>query len=170
MSNVKVLKLDEVELAYHNIKPDEIVIRSEGVDPASLEKELEEWESYLKYCLRTWNSTNTLNIQVANAALGLLGELAEYLTSPSEDELGDVLYYRAILCYLMGRGTHIDTCGLTVFDDEFNYDLIFAYLADVGKKVAFHDKFSNAKLRHRFQTAMSMLDAVLTYDMSNVWH
>jgi len=122
---------------------------------------------YLSSCLKTWNVRDNINLQVANAGLGLIGELFEYFESPSHDELGDVLYYRALLRYLLSDTQKISS-DMSISDGNFSYDVMTSFLADVSKKVAFHDRYNDKKTRNRYSIAMEMLDAFLLYDLHYV--
>lgn len=158
--------LNENEVTkYHG---DEIFIRAEGINPIGLEDEILEDilpSQYLKSCLKTWNTRDNFKLQLANAGLGLVGELAEYLQTRTIDEMGDVLYYRAIYRYLMG-----DTINLsfTEYVYELNWELVMiSLLSDVAKKVVFHDRLSSQKTRDRYYKGMNYLDMFIKYELTN---
>ena len=117
-------------------------------------------EEYLDACLRTWNTQASVELQIVNAILGLIGELAElegsfYMTaSDIIDELGDAYYYYTILC-------HLWPCK-RVDEQLCNTDnhIMVAYLADVGKKIAFHNNTSK-KVQNRMDIALLSVEVYL---------
>lgn len=120
------------------------------------------WWEYLVGAFSTWNTRSAPSLQIANAALGIIGELAEYISADPENkeeiisELGDIIYYRTILCYLYGLDL-----SLRKSDSNSTFDTI-ALLADVGKKAAFHNKVDNPKTIKRLLDGMMGLDTILT--------
>lgn len=64
-------------------------------------------EEFTKSCLRTWrydfNNTSSekmeFMLRVSNAGLGLVGEVGEAYKTPTITEIGDVLYYVAVICH-----------------------------------------------------------------------
>lgn len=158
------LNEDEVT-KYHG---DVISIRSEGINPVGLEDEILQntlSSKYLQSCLKTWNIRDNFKMQLANAGLGLVGELTEYFQTRTPDEMGDILYYRAIYRYLMG-----DTIAITDIDYvyELNWELvIISMLADVAKKVVFHDRITSPKTRDRYNKGMAYLNMFIRYEFAN---
>lgn len=146
----------------------DLFIRTTGINPKGLENELLENiipSEYLKSCLATWNIRDNINFQLANAGLGLVGELTEYFQTRTPDEMGDILYYRAIYRYLMG-----DTIAITDIDYvyELHWELvIISMLADVAKKVVFHDRITSPKTRDRYNKGMTYLDMFIRYEFAN---
>lgn len=63
------------------------------------------WKDYQKACLRTWNEDATYREQLDHAAMGVVSEALELQYAEGDDiadELGDVLFYVAMLAYLLG--------------------------------------------------------------------
>jgi len=91
---------------------------------------------YAKHCHRTWNDhPPDAGLQRANAALGLAGEMAEYLADPSPDELGDALYYLAVLRSLYGMPAGVGHTALPP-DEPMQ---AAGRLCEMVKKDVFHD-------------------------------
>lgn len=139
-----------------------------GYNPTSLARELTNdtiWGEYLTSCIRTWNKRSPALYQIPNAVLGLIGEVAEYLQAPSIDEFGDILYYRAILRWLLGDETMIypdnEVAG------EFRFDEFTLFIADFGKKAVYHDKMNDVKTIGKYFVAMNMLDAFICNELTN---
>lgn len=125
--------------------------------------ESERTASIMKDFLRTWNVKYNPNLQINNAACSAAGELAECLASdtPEEikDELGDVIYYRYLLRYLMGD-------SLTLFGSTVNLSQVgmlntIALLCDVGKKIAYHDGYGTDKVTNRYMKVAESLDTAI---------
>jgi hypothetical protein len=57
---------------------------------------------YREATARTWNTNTPEQYQPANAALGVVGEVREFIDDPTVDEAGDVLYYLTTLRRLVG--------------------------------------------------------------------
>ena len=123
------------------------------------------WFKYAMGCLKTWNQDYLPYIQVANAALGVVGEFGEVndllidLTSTDLiiDELGDLLYYRTMFCLLMG----LDFDLRKTSNDSNNTWKAISYLCDVGKKVPFHEKFHNNKTYQRAMYGITVIDVFI---------
>ena len=126
------------------------------------------WGKYLIGCISTWNTKHPIAMQVSNAVHGVVGELMETYNEMKSNlsreeqlsEIGDVLYYRTILCYLYGRDLN--------FNPSIDIDLYscIALLSDVGKKAAFHDKIAHEKTISRLDSSMMLLDALIVDLMS----
>lgn len=127
------------------------------------------WGKYLIGCISTWNTKHPIAFQISNAVHGVVGELMETykemaLNLSKEEQLsevGDVLYYRTILCYLYGMDLNFNQ------SDDIDLYGCLALLSDVGKKAAFHDKIANEKTLHRLDTGMGLLDALIV-DLINL--
>lgn len=101
---------------------------------------------YMFNVLRTWNDSETYAVSFSNAVLGLIGELLELWEKTLQeditkeeiiDEFGDCLYYLLLVKLLLGLPT-----SFNVHASGHSDIMIFTkYLADIGKKVAFHKKF-----------------------------
>jgi len=100
------------------------------------------FDDYTEQCLTTWN---TQKPQLANAALGLLGEYAEYeqyhLTNKSGhiDELGDFMYYYAITLHLLDKERPNLPAGARHNAPVRAYEAL-CNIAEGCKKVVYHDK------------------------------
>lgn len=147
---------------------DQIGIPSYGINPSGLVDEIstdELFGSYLKGCIRTWNTSNPPLLQIPNAALGLIGEICEYTDSGTLDEFGDLIYYRAIFRYLLGDVTEIYSTK-TVW--EFNLTETINLIADVAKKFVYHTKMHDVKTLGRYHQAFDMLDALLLHNLKHI--
>jgi len=91
---------------------------------------------YARHCLRTWNEhPPDRSLQRTNAALGLAGEMAEYLAEPSADELGDALYYLSVLRSLYGM-----PAGKAAITAPCEKPMqVAGTICEMVKKDAFHD-------------------------------
>lgn len=156
------------------------LLRSDGVDPVVCTGQLKDenniYGQYTLKCLETWNSESSLNLQVSNICHGICGELAELLSIQDtvEDyhtevlsETGDVFYYRQLLRYNFADSLSPTISSYNGYD--FNDVLtVIALFNDVGKKVAFHNKFSAEKTQTKYALAMVILDNVLkTFMIAN---
>lgn len=100
------------------------------------------FEDYQTECLKTWNEQEP---QLANAALGLVGEYWEWqehdLTEKSKhlDEFGDFLYYQAILYHLLGLDR---TSGVKLYETEapIRAHGPISVMAERVKKIVYHDR------------------------------
>jgi len=125
------------------------------------------WCKYLLGCLQSWNQETLVPLQVSNAAHGVVGELAEVLTSSIDmsssdaviDELGDLLYYRTIFAFLMGIDLDLRPTKENVTEGEI-WSAI-SNLCDVGKKVGFHHKFNNEKTYNRTFNGLAVVDTFI---------
>lgn len=149
-----------------------IPVRLNGYNTYALIDELADntvHSRYLNDCLVTWNVKDCPDLQIGNAALGLVGELLEYNEDPDIDELGDVLYYRTIFKYLMCDSLEYSNLSyeqLKSLSKKNHPDIIqtmHGLLLDVGKKVAYHGKYDTEKTRERYYTAISILDDFILY-------
>ena len=120
---------------------------------------------YLKTSLKTWNQNVCQLEQINNAVLGIIGELAEYLESLSGDELldelGDLIYYRTILKYLVGDNLAYNKVNSN-FDGIFK---IVGSLADFSKKILYHGKWEIPKTRTKYIEAIAILDNLIINDI-----
>lgn len=98
-------------------------------------------EQYKLEIQRTWQDDISLDMQVCNAALGLVGEVGEYEHSRSMGELGDVAFYAYTLARLVGHesGGAVEPSGLTL-------SKIAARIAEGVKKRVFHGAENEAQL------------------------
>lgn len=110
--------------------------------------------TYQEQCARTWNTNDPERLQLCNAALGLVGELGEFVRRPSVDELGDCYYYVVTLARMIGgRGEHVDLATWSdVRSRKDSADHVAATeageaalraasrVAEWVKKLCFHDK------------------------------
>lgn len=120
------------------------------------------WGKYLLSCISTWNTKYPVAFQVSNAVHGIIGELMEnydglIVGASDEDkisELGDLLYYRTILCYLYGIDLELAPTTVELYRG-------ISLLSDVGKKAAFHDKIDATKTIDRLMHAMGYIDALI---------
>lgn len=143
---------------------DTIALPLYGYNIIALRKEIATeniFGEYLLNCIRTWNQSSPPLYQIPNAALGLIGEVAEYMEKPSIDELGDILYYRSILLWLLGEYTQI--YEMTFIDFKFNDFALL--LSDFTKKAVYHDKMYDTKTVMKYRNAMSILDAYIWKEM-----
>lgn len=143
------------------LSSDQIPIFRSGYNVMGLVNEIQTetiWGNYLLGCLKTWNTKNVPLLQIPNAVLGLIGELQEYMETPTLDEFGDVLYYRAILRYLVADEGEIYSTFPAI---SFNVGTVINLLADYGKKAVYHDKMFDIKTRDKYEKAFAMLDAFL---------
>lgn len=113
---------------------------------------------YQKEALRTWDDSLSLEDGLANIGLGLCGESAEVVTEMRhldrgsfdaiedlERELGDVFWYVAIGCHVLGIGFG----GVLKVSRRHNLEVSTGEtlmrsacaFADVAKKVAFHGAY-----------------------------
>ncbi len=153
-----------------------IVGLTEGITPVplygysvmSLVSELRHeniYGNYLLNCIKTWNQEVPPLYQIPNATLGLIGELAEYFENPTIDEFGDVLYYRAILCWLLGEATEP---YMTTKPNEFDFATFTGLTSDFTKKVVYHSKMYDTKTLTKHHKFMTMLDSFLFNELVNV--
>lgn len=145
-----------------------IPIPINGYNPSLLAAEIVNdtiWGQYLVNCIRTWNKRSPAIFQIPNAVLGLIGEVAEYSKEPSTDEFGDMLYYRAILRWLLGDETMIYPDNEV--EGQFNFDEFALLIADFGKKAVYHDKMHDIKTMGEYYAAINMLDAFLFNELTN---
>lgn len=127
------------------------------------------WGKYLVGCISTWNTKHPIAFQISNAVHGIVGELMEAYNEVLSDlskeeqlsEVGDVLYYRTILCYLYGLDLNFKQ------SDDLDLYYCLALLSDVGKKAAFHDKISHEKTITRLDKGMVLLDGLII-DLMNL--
>lgn len=123
---------------------------------------------YLDEALVTWSTLDTASAQVAHAALGLVGEIAELesiLMIDSEsidseelsDELGDVLYYRFVLQYLSGESLSISSSP-----NYYNFHTIYRDISAYGKRTAYYRKFTDTKTQLQRHLGMQYVDALIT--------
>lgn len=91
-------------------------------------------EQYKIEIQRTWQDDMSQWEQLSNAALGLVGEVAEYEHSRTIGELGDVAYYAYTLSRLMGH----EPRALS-FIDKRPMLTTAALIAECIKKIAYHD-------------------------------
>ena len=120
------------------------------------------WGKYLLSCISTWNTKYPVAFQVSNAVHGVIGELMENYDglingANSEDkisELGDLLYYRTILCYIYGMDLELAPTNVELYR-------CIALLSDIGKKAAFHDKIDAEKTISRLKETMGYVDALI---------
>lgn len=112
---------------------------------------------YLLNALKTWNKRYCQFEQINNAVLGVLGEIAELENSRSDwadrtDELGDVLYYRTILKYLVGDSLEYSEGA---FGDVLEITML---LTDFAKKTLYHDKWSDGETRENYRLGIGYVD------------
>ncbi len=151
-----------------NLPVDATPIPLYGFSPMSLVSELRHenvWGNYLLSCLKTWNNEASPLYQIPNAVLGLIGEISEYLENPTIDEFGDITYYRAILCSLVGEASQI---VLSKQRNNFDIATFTGLIADFAKKSVYHGKMYQPKTLGKYRSAMSMLDAFLWHELYNV--
>lgn len=104
------------------------------------------FEEYQQACLRTWNTKPPREMQIANAALGIVGETTEWLDldgPPRGEELGDVWYYAAVLAHLVGMGEPKPSRFAPWGVIAARYVVIqtrAGHVAEAAKKAAFHGK------------------------------
>jgi len=111
-------------------------------------------DAYAEAVLRTWNGDHDSDAQVCNAVLGVVGEVGEYVDNPSPDELGDVLYYKAMVRQLLDtRQTN------TVAMKTRDLPREAARLAEATKKYVFHDAPLNPAVQ-----ALSRLEFCLYHE------
>ena len=119
---------------------------------------------YGQECLKTWNMDCAPHVQISNAVLGIVGEMIEVEEVYEDfynldrknlmlDELGDVMYYRAIFCMLMG-----DTLENYSSYEKSSLSNSIKLLSDVAKKVTYHGKWQTEKTMSRYDTGMFALD------------
>jgi len=144
------------------------------------------WAQYLKGCLRTWNHSNTFSEQIAHAALGAIGEVAEYIIEDegggfaSDDnwlsEIGDVMYYRTMLAYLYGMDFELrvstpDNKMFSIPDKKMLFltqvQNMNMWIADVGKKAAFTGGIVKEKTIFRVKEGISLLDSIINTILSD---
>jgi len=151
--------------ALEDLRKESVLIPTSGYDIAGLISEIRNetiWGEYLQGCLKTWNTASPPLFQIPNASLGLVGELLEYKATPTIDEFGDILYYRAILRYLVGDKIEIYSVKSI---DDFDWFEVINLISDYSKKVVYHDKMHDIKTRNKYDKAFAMLDAFLWYQM-----
>ena len=188
---------------------DSLPIRVDGLDWRTLIDEIDEGTihaNYLLDALKTWNIKYCPNEQIANACLGLIGELSEYIINPSQDELSDIIYYRAINRYLFADSLDYSAADLYPLDvqewsslliDYAGYEeneaeqhaeflvylvnndivvfvfevfvLISGMLSDVGKKVAYHDKFLSEKVQNKYRLGMYLVDLFILSEVNSLY-
>lgn len=149
----------------HQVCGDSIPIREDGINVSALMDEIDSETMHAKYlisALRTWNIKYCPEEQIANACLGIVSEIVElFYDDKPESELGDLLYYRIILRYLMGDSLEFESTHSGTLRDAFSNASMF--IADVGKKVAYHDKFLAEQTRTRYRTGMQAVDTIIVY-------
>lgn len=156
-----VLRFNATEAYIPLPKDFDLYIPEYAINEEEFKLHLEQNTMWGKYCvsaLRTWNQEQTIAFQVANACLGIVGELAE-LSKTNEDifgELGDVAYYRTILCYLYGMDLNLRK--MHTHADEMQ---AISLLADVGKKSAFHYKIVADKTLQRLILGVQIIDTII---------
>ena len=137
----------------------------------SLEDMVEGGQEYhfTQQCLKTWNMDHNHPQQISHAVHGLVGELIEFgdehLRPDKDDEkiideLGDVLYYRAILKFLMG-----DVAAYEPSDKRSVLTAINKF-SDIAKKIAYHKTWDSDKVRTRYAEGIQYLDNYLTTVMT----
>ena len=124
---------------------------------------------YGQQCLKTWNMDHNHPQQISHAVHGLVGELIEFgdehLRPDKDDEkiideLGDVLYYRAILKFLMG--------DVATYEPSNKRSVLTAInkFSDIAKKIAYHKTWDSDKVRTRYAEGIQYLDNYLTTVMT----
>ena len=122
------------------------------------------WGKYLMNVLATWNTDyliyTPIALQVAHTSLGIVGEIAEILELSAEDEwlseIGDLLYYRTMLCYLYGVDLEMRTNHKGITPDK-----CINLISDVGKKAGFFGKMYANKTLNRLEEGLDVLDAFI---------
>lgn len=122
------------------------------------------WGKYLLEVLVTWNTDypiyTPIALQVAHTSLGIVGEIAEILELSADDEwlpeIGDLLYYRTMLCYLYGVDLEIRTNYNGITPDK-----CINLISDVGKKAGFFGKMYANKTLNRLEEGLNILDAFI---------
>lgn len=120
------------------------------------------WGKYLLEVLVTWNTDypiyTPIALQVAHTSLGIVGEIAEILELSADDEwlpeIGDLLYYRTMLCYLYGLDLEMRTYHKGITPDK-----CINLISDVGKKAGFFGKMYANKTLNRLEEGLNTLDA-----------
>lgn len=132
--------------------------------------------SYLLGCMRTWNREFPLALQICNASMALAGEIAELMLASTNsirddiaDELGDILYYRTVLRSLMGDNIEHDTNPYYRGIKPSDIYHAVSYLTDVGKKIAFHNRYGVAKTMARYEIAMDMVDKIIAAYITGIY-
>lgn len=98
-------------------------------------------DKYMEATARTWRTDVDLDLQLCNAAMGLVGEVGELHADTTACELGDVWYYLATLCRIYDVSLHTWTYG----PDDFEETLArtwrtAAEVAELNKKIIFHEQ------------------------------
>lgn len=151
----------------YTLHPGKHLIRNNNGELLSLISQLSDETDrdgiYTICALQTWNVNCCPDEQIANACFGVIGELAEVMLCDDMDEfpgeLGDVLYYRYILRYLCGKSLALPQFYVAYREEEFA--IVVNLLADVGKKTAYHGKFSSEKVQDRLARALYVLDSII---------
>lgn len=133
-------------------------------------------QTYMKETARTWNTSDPHRLQLCNAALGLVGELGEFVRRPSADELGDCYYYAVTINRLLKEHDEhacIEAHTFVRMPELADYvsatqkgELALMHAARVAeyvKKLCFHDKADAATdVALALQSATdAMLDAAI---------
>lgn len=169
MTNTLLFTTTDAYNRNFDVSKFDVTIFNPGVNQEKLINEIGENTPEVQYmveCVKTWNRKYSLAEQIANACLGLIGEIVEYYEVYTADEFGDVLYYRTILKMLMGDSL------------EYNYDAscettlwqAIGLLSDVGKKVAFHNKLGNEKTMERYKEAIQRIDNMILGECATLFH
>ncbi len=153
------------KLAYSDLPESDLYAPAYGINTDAMVNHIiyqTAWGKYLLSCISTWNTKYPVAFQVSNAVHGIIGELMEnydglMVGASDEDkisELGDLLYYRTILCYLYGIDLELAPTTVELYRG-------ISLLSDVGKKAAFHDKIDATKTIDRLMHAMGYIDALI---------
>ena len=98
-------------------------------------------EQYKIEIQRTWQDDMSQREQLANAALGLVGEVGEFERDCVMTELGDVAYYTYTLARLLGHDI------IEVQYSRRQMGQIAASIAEGVKKLEFHSPGPSAQIR-----------------------
>lgn len=155
------------QIGFDGANIDKIPIPIDGYNVSLLLNELKEgtiWGQYLVNCIKTWNQQSSPLYQIPNATLGLLGEITEYMETPTLDEFGDVLYYRTILYWLLGDEIKIFP---TMESDSLDFHKFTLLISDFTKKAVYHNKMHDEKTMRKYHKAALMLDSYLWFELTS---
>lgn len=169
MANYAIVEADAIPTHLWRLyNQHDFLIRHNGRQKDMLVAELKldtrmYWGSIMKRTLATWIKTNhTLDVQLAHAAMGICSEITEVTENSTEDELGDLYYYRNMFCYLSGMSLYSHMFDEIVFNSDKEsqptLENIVKFVSDVGKRAGFHDNFESEKCQHRLQCGLKLLD------------
>lgn len=168
------------EVADYEFDPSHTITLPEyALDPDSFVQHFTEdtmWAKYAKGCLRTWNHAHSYHQQIGHACGAVVGEVAEYMLADVHEELlselGDILYYRTLICYFYGMNLEFNVLDISTLGSTVTSALkTTMFLADVGKKAAFTGGALKPKTLVRVREGIQALDEVLSYILiTNEWN